>query len=172
MAIYYAQELIDRVSEQTKGLRNETANFLMACGGGTMTRLGGEDWEAPMALELGSGMRLGEPAGWHDYLGIYKLESREVNGKPCWRHAERSDLWLAFDGVGWAAQPEDRLGDRFGWLQLRDPGAPHLSKCMWQAAPDDASRWLTQPDLRARSVAVPDRFKRGRLSGAGSSWEY
>ena len=89
-----------------------------------MACLGSVDWEAPMALELGSGMRLGEPAGWHDYLGIYKLESREVNGKPCWRHAERSDLWLAFDGVGWAAQPEDRLGDRFGWLQLRDPGAP------------------------------------------------
>jgi hypothetical protein len=55
-----------------------------------------------MALELG-GVRIGEPAGWHDYLGVYQLESREVNGKPCWRHTERSDLWLAFDGVGCAA---------------------------------------------------------------------
>jgi len=68
----------------------------------------------------------------------------------------------------WAAQPDDRLGDRFGWLQLRDPGPPHLSKCMWQAAPDDASRWLTQPDLRCRVTSAPAR--RG-FSGTGPSSE-
>jgi hypothetical protein len=104
MAIYYAQEIFERTADRVAAFRSETANLLLSCSGGTMTRLGGDDWEPPMALELG-GVRVGEPAGWHDYLGVYQLESREVNGKPCWRHAERSDLWLAFDGVGcaWAS---------------------------------------------------------------------
>jgi len=40
-----------------------------------------------------------------------------------------------------------------------------MSKCMWQAAPDDASRWLTQPDLRCRLVSVaPMRRTGGRPS--------
>jgi hypothetical protein len=68
----------------------------------------------------------------------------------------------------WATQPEDRLGDRFGWLQLRDPGPPHMSKCMWQAAPDDASRWLTQPDLRCKMASAARRGTASSTSRGGS----
>jgi len=99
MAIYYAQELFERTANKVSALRSDTANLLLSCSGGQMTRLGGDDWEAPMTLELG-GIRVGEPAGWHEYIGVYQLESREVNGKPAWRHTERSELWIAFDGVG------------------------------------------------------------------------
>jgi hypothetical protein len=99
MAIYYAQEIFERTSARASALRNEAGALLLSCSGGNMTRLGGEDWEPPLALEL-TGVHARHQEGWHDYMGVYKLESREVNGKPCWRHAERSDLWLAFDGVG------------------------------------------------------------------------
>jgi hypothetical protein len=106
-----------------------------------------------MALELVAAP--GRSEGWRQYLGTYKLESREVNGKPAWRHSEQHNLWLVFDGVGWAAQPEERLGDRFGWMQLRDTIMPHASKGVWQVAPDGATQWVNKSDVECRLANMP-----------------
>ena len=29
--------------------------------------------------------------------GLYELQSRQVNGRPTWRHIMRHDTWLAYD---------------------------------------------------------------------------
>ena len=150
MAVFILEELYDTAKHKVSVLAQESNRLLYSCSSGVQ-RLASEDtdWDAPLLIELrGADLRGRAAQKWHQFLGLYKLENRDVNGKPAWRHAERSDFWLAFDGVGWAAQPEERLGDRFGWLQLRDTRPPHLSRAMWQAAPDDGSRWLDLPSLK------------------------
>ena len=39
------------------------------------------------------------------YEGLFRLEKgRLVNGRPCYRHIERRDKWIAFSGSAWMAQ--------------------------------------------------------------------
>mmetsp|Transcript_14623 Transcript_14623/g.30911 ORF Transcript_14623/g.30911 Transcript_14623/m.30911 type:complete len:239 (+) Transcript_14623:207-923(+) len=164
MALYYLEQAYDVAKEKAAMLHEESQRLFLSCSGG-LERLGGEDeWDAPLALEIGGVGGTAEVAAsqgmkWLEYIGVYKLENREVNGKPAWRHETRGNLWLAFDGVGWAAQPAERLGDRFGWMQLRDAGPPHMSKAMWQAAADDGSQWIDLPYIKCQTVT----YRRERL---------
>ena len=67
--------------------------------------------------------------------------------------------------VGWAAQPENRLGDRFGWMQLRDTLLPHVSKLVWQATPGTAAvleRAATLPLVKRPLAARARVGPRGR----------
>ena len=55
-------------------------------------------------------------------LGFYQLEAgREVNGRPVWRHAAGSDLYITFDTEfrNWKVQPEEQIEER---LQIKENG--------------------------------------------------
>ena len=55
------------------------------------------------------------------YEWLFLLEKgRQVNGKPCYRHVERRDKWIAFSGAAWMAQGESALGSDRGVMMLRD----------------------------------------------------
>ena len=54
------------------------------------------------------------------YEGLFRLSTREVNGKPAYRHALRRDRWIAFNGSGWMAQNDRALGTKSGVLLLKD----------------------------------------------------
>ena len=84
--------------EKVTRAANLGSHLLLSCTGGSV-RLGqgDDDFDAPMSLELSCPP--GEPGGWREYLGVYMLENREINGKPEWRHVDRPGHWLAFDGV-------------------------------------------------------------------------
>ena len=84
--------------EKVTRAANLGSHLLLSCTGGSV-RLGqgDDDFDAPMSLELSCPP--GEPGGWREYLGVYMLENREINGKPAWRHVDRPGHWLAFDGV-------------------------------------------------------------------------
>ena len=69
----------------------------------------------PVALSL---ERFGEqPIEWQFCLGLYRLEQREVNGQPCWRHIEEPRLSLsrAPYGNGWFCHTTTRRAGQVAW---------------------------------------------------------
>ena len=80
------------------------------------------------------------------YEGLFRLSTREVNGKPAYRHALRSDRWIAFNGSGWMAQNESALGSKVGVLLLKDRrcATPDASPLCWHSSPG----WKQEPGLR------------------------
>ena len=91
---------------------------------------------SPMVVELRSRIEIeGEAA---KYLGVYIRDKGEIRGRSHWRHFERPDQCLAFDGTCWQAQPESYLGDSYGILRLQDSkvsGARSRRRLRRRAAP-------------------------------------
>ena len=86
----------------------------------------------PVALSL---ERFGEqPIEWQFCLGLYRLEQREVNGQPCWRHIEEPRLSLSRTpyGNGWFCQLHDELGRSRGILRLRENKSSPAGSCAAQ----------------------------------------
>ena len=82
-------------------------------------------------------------------VGAYHhVAGKRINERPVWRHATRSQLYLAFSGTAWYVQKQESLGTDAGLLCLDDPRclAPELSRVSWAAAADGG--WLPQPTLR------------------------
>ncbi|KAL1510970.1 hypothetical protein AB1Y20_005795 [Prymnesium parvum] len=75
----------------------------------------------PMVIELRSRVPIEGEAG--QYLGVYVREKGEVRGRAHWRHFERPNQCVAFDGAAWQALPDSALGDADGVLRLRDSKA-------------------------------------------------
>ena len=79
------------------------------------------------------------------YEGVFRLvPNRPVNGRPAYRHVERPDKWIAFNGSGWMAQAESALGTERGVLLLRDGSCstPDLSDASWKVT---LQRSITSP---------------------------
>ena len=93
------------------------------------------------------------------YEGLFRLSTREVNGKPAYCHAVRRDRWIAFNGSGWMAQNERALGTKSGVLLLKDRrcATPDASPLSWHTSPG----WSAQPGLRvvAMSEAEADQWE-------------
>lgn len=93
------------------------------------------------------------------YEGLFRLSTREVNGKPAYRHALRRDRWIAFNGSGWMAQNDRALGTKSGVLLLKDTrcATPDVSPLSWLCSPG----WHEQPGLRvvAMSAEEADRWE-------------
>jgi curved DNA-binding protein CbpA len=80
------------------------------------------------------------------YEGLFRLSTRDVCGKPAYRHALRGDRWIAFNGSGWMAQNESALGTKVGVLLLKDKrcATPDASPLFWHSSPG----WKQEPGLR------------------------
>ena len=93
------------------------------------------------------------------YEGLFRLSTREVHGRPAYRHALRGDRWIAFNGSGWMAQNESALGTKAGVLLLKDKRCftPDQSPLCWHSSPG----WQMQEGLRvvAMSVQEADRWE-------------
>ena len=85
------------------------------------------------------------------YEGLFRLSTREVHGKPAYRHALRRDRWIAFNGSGWMAQNESALGTKQGVLLLKDKRCftPDASPLSWHSSPG----WKPQPGLRVIAMS-------------------
>jgi len=90
-----------------------------------------------------------------NYIGLYRLaEGKLVNGRPCYRHAERPTHWVAYNGTSaWNAQSEASLGQSRGWMQLLDSSChtPDVSLLSWETA-DGAGKWDKKPNLKCREA--------------------
>jgi hypothetical protein len=77
-----------------------------------------------------------------------------VNGKPAFRHALRSDRWIAFNGSGWMAQNESALGTKVGVLLLKDKrcATPDASPDCWLSSPG----WKKEPGLRVIGMSAQE----------------
>ena len=105
---------------------------------------------APVALRL-EGEALAEGAA--RLRGVYKLQQRQVNGRPTWRRADGGDQWLAWGGHAWFVQGESSLGGSAGYATLSEECAtPDLGRGVWEV-PVGGS-WQSQPGLRC--VALID----------------
>ena len=88
------------------------------------------------------------------YEGLFRLSTRPVNGKPAYRHALRSDRWIAFNGSGWMAQIESALGTKVGVLLLKDKrcATPDASPDCWHSSPG----WKKEPGLRVVGMSAQE----------------
>ena len=87
-------------------------------------------------------------------LGLYNLvEGKIVNGKPVWRHAA-ADFFLAFTSTGWLCQSEEDLGERRGWVDLRDAKceSPDRSATVWHEYDATAKEWVQASALKCVSA--------------------
>ncbi|KAL1526488.1 hypothetical protein AB1Y20_015198 [Prymnesium parvum] len=86
------------------------------------------------------------------YEGLFRLErGRLVHGRPCYRHVERRDKFIAFNGSCWMAQGEACVGSSRGVMMLRDASCatPDLSGATWRLTPG----WNAEPGLRCLAMS-------------------
>jgi len=138
-------------------------------------------WEAtwPPGLKIEGGSLRGKAT---EYVGLYMLDGRLVNGRPAWKHTNGS-CWIAFSGTSWIAQPEANLGQKLGFLMLTDAAAasPDASSATWQASAGSGSAWASQPalkctiataaELSAAQAAAALRAKEERRARAAAARE-
>lgn len=105
----------------------------------------------PAALRFAyAGARPDESAVLHGlaaaYEGLFRLDTRLVNGRPAYRHVLKGDKWIAFNGSAWMAQQESALGSDTGVLLLKDATCPtpDASRAVWRVTPG----WKPDPELR------------------------
>ena len=113
----------------------------------------------PAALRFAyAGARADESAVLHGlaaaYEGLFRLQQRQVNGKPAYQHILKPDKWIAFTGSGWMAQQESALGSQNGVLLLRDAtcATPDLSRAVWKVTPN----WKPDPQLRCLGMSAEE----------------
>ena len=116
------------------------------------------DWDGPLGLTLclKGGSLPGEAAR---YLGTYRLVVGQlVNSRPAYQHTSDATRWIAFTGNGWMGQTESVLGEKKGFLDLRDAAAasPDVSTKTWKASPGGAgSAWVETPQLKCTAWTPP-----------------
>jgi hypothetical protein len=106
-----------------------------------------------LKLKLEGGSLTGYAAG---YPGTYRLVvSKLVNGRPAYQHMSDATRWIAFAGVGWKGQLESSLGQKSGFLDLRDSDAasPDVSAKPWTAW--TGSAWVEAPQLKCTAWTPP-----------------
>jgi hypothetical protein len=109
----------------------------------------------PPGLKLEGGSLTGEAA---KYPGTYCLDgSKLVNGRPAYQHTRDATRWIAFAGNGWIGQLESSLGEKKGYLNLRDPAAasPDVSTMMWIVRGGAGSAWVEAPQLKCTAWTPP-----------------
>jgi hypothetical protein len=120
----------------------------------------------PPGLKLEGGSLTGEPA---KYIGTYLLDrSKLVNGRPAYQHTSDATRWIAFAGDGWTGQLESQLGEKKGYLDLRDSAAasPDVSAKTWMAW--NGSGWVEAPQLKCTAWTPPPpglKLEGGSLTG-------
>ena len=88
------------------------------------------------------------------YEGLFRLDERQVNSRPAWRHTIKPDRWIAYNGSGWMGQGETLLGTDRGVLLLRDTcETPNLSVSTWRVTPG----WAPLPGLRCVAMTAVSR---------------
>ena len=102
----------------------------------------------PPGLKLEGGSLPGEAA---KYPGTYSLVvGKLVNGRPAYQSTSDATKWIAFSGDGWVGQPESLLGQKLGFLDLKDSAAasPDVSAKTWQVNAGGTAAWVEQPQLK------------------------
>ena len=87
------------------------------------------------------------------YEGLFRLEPDfPVHGRAAYRHAQKPDKWIAFNGSGWMAQHEGALGSQTGVLLLCDASCatPDLSAAIWKVTTHGRLPSRPHPHLRPR----------------------
>jgi len=126
----------------------------------------------PPGLKLEGGSLEGTAA---KYPGTYRLVvGKVINGRPAYQHTTDGSRWLAFSGAGWMGQTESVLGEKKGYLNLRDPAAasPDVSTMTWKAS--NGSRWVEAPQLKCIPCTPPPppglKLEGGSLPGAAAEY--
>ena len=130
----------------------------------------------PPGLKLEGGSLPGYAA---DYPGTYRLaDGKLVNGRPAYQHTTDATLWIAFDGVdSWMGQPESLLGEKKGFLGLRDRAAasPDVSAKTWKASGGAGAGWVEAPQLKCTAWTPPPlppglKLEGGSLRGVAAKY--
>jgi hypothetical protein len=90
------------------------------------------------------------------YPGTYRLVgSKLVNDRPAYQHTSDATRWIAFAGDDWIGQLESSLGQKSGYLKLRDSDAasPDVSAKPWTAW--TGSDWVEVPQLKCTAWTPP-----------------
>jgi hypothetical protein len=124
----------------------------------------------PPGLKLEGGSLPGDAAA---YMGGYRLiVGKLVNGRPAYQHTSDAFRWIAFDGDSWMVQTESSLGEKKGFLELRDAAAasPDVSTKTWKATVGRAGfGWVEAPQLKCTAWTPPPppglKLKGGSLTG-------
>ena len=89
------------------------------------------------------------------YEGLFRLEPEyPVHGRAAYRHVQKPDKWIAFNGSSWMAQHEGALGSATGVLLLRDASCatPDLSAAIWKVTPS----WKPEPGLQCVGMTAEE----------------
>jgi hypothetical protein len=126
----------------------------------------------PPGLKLEASSLEGDAA---EYMGGYRLVvGKLVNGRPAYQHTSDATLWIAFAGDRWMGQPELLLGEKKGFLVLRDPAAasPDVSAKTWKAW--NGSAWVEAPQLKCTAWTPPPppglKLEGGSLPGEAAKY--
>ena len=124
-------------------------------------------------LKLEGGSLPGKAA---KYPGTYRpVIGKLLNGRPVYQHTSDATCWIAFTGAAWYGQSESNLGEKKGFLELKDSASasPNVSTKTWKASGGAGSGWVEAPQLKCTAWMPPPpglKLEGGSLTGKAASY--